>query len=335
MLRHLFRLSVFAIFITAVMVVITPVLTVNSLLYPIRVDSSYIVMEQLHYEKLRNKGEADSGQFFIYSPGQLQLNYVNYSVTLPDQIVLKGWLVVDSLRRLSPLILIIPDIQEGAIHYIASLKEFSDRGFNVCVMNMRGQGTSTGDQYDMANQAAGDLNTLVSSLKKIPFIEKIAVLGIGSGAAIAIKAFYDNPVFADVLLVQNPPENMNRFIRQHIVNEWGEIIVPLLPALKRTYESKTGIQLSDYDYENMLSSLYVPNMVIVANYKSKKTVDQSVGVYHSSNYFRKRLLIDYDSFQKKPGFSNSKKYYDKISAFVNSSLPAKTKKSRFRKLAQI
>jgi predicted alpha/beta-fold hydrolase len=334
MLRHLFRLTMFLIFLTAMMVLVTPVLTVNSLLYPIRTDSASVMMQQISFEKQPPESR-DSTRMFLYSPRQLQLNYVDYQVTLPDGDTLRGWLVLDSLRSLAPLLLIIPDISEGAISYIPALKEFADRGFNVCVLNMRGQGNSDGEMYDMTQRASNDLRYAVRDLKKIPFIEKVAVMGIRTGAAITIKAFSDSSRFADVMILQNPPLSLQRYFVQHVISDWGRFMIPVIPALKRAYEEQTSIQMEHYDYRNLLVNIFVPHMLVAANYPGRKIMDETVALYHESNYYRKRLLIDTESAGKPPGFSNSKKYYDRISAFINYSLPPTTKKSRFRKLAEL
>jgi len=333
MVKNIFRFGIFAILCSMVLVIITPVLTLNSILYPVKIDSSFVRQEQIAYEKLLQKGKADSGRVFLYSPEQLNINYMEVALTLSDSVKINGWMALDTLRPQSPLLLIIPDIEEGAILYFPALKQFCDRGFNVCVMDMRGQGNSGGDYYDMGKLAASDLIYLIGELKKMPFIDKVAILGNRTGAAIAIKAISDSSSIADVLILQNPLLTMEYFFSRQATKKWGEFIQPVMPALNRSYEQQTGISIEEYDYEKMVSDLLVPHMMVVANYFSKKIIDETVTVYHASNYYRKRLYIERDTFKKPTGFDNSKKYYDKISSFINSSLPPKSKKSRFLKLA--
>ena len=323
----------FAILAAAILVVMTPVLTVNKLLYPLKIDSSLVSQQQIAYEKGIQSGLSDSEAVFLYSPSQLNLNYVDVNYSLSDSVILRGWLVRDTLRRQSPLLLIIPDISEGAINYLPVMKQFSDRGFNVCVINMRGQGNSEGFYYDFTFQAAKDIIEIVSEIKKLPFVDYVAILGNSTGAAIALKAVSDSSSIADVLILQNPPKTLAQYFNQQAVKEWGNFIVPVLPAMQRCYEQQTGINFGDYDYLKMVQNLFVPHMMVASNFFSKKIVKETVAVYHASNYYRKQLFIDNASFGKATGFENSKKYYDRISAFINSSLSSKTKKTRFRKLA--
>ena len=321
----------FIILMNGVLVMVTPTLTLNSMLYPSRIDSVFLSQQQLYYEIALEKGKADSGRTFIYSPSQLRVHYLEMTYTLPGDLVLRGWMAMDSTRALSPLLLIIPDISEGAINYISTMKHFNERGFNVCIMDMRGQGRSDGQLYN-PGLAAEDVIALVSELKKMPFIDKVAILGIRSGAGIAIKAASLSPFTADVIVLQNPPVSLSKMVKQQAVREWGDLIKFFIPSIIRSYSQKTGLNLDDFNYEMLIGELTIPQMTVVANYTSKLTVDEALEIYKASTYFRKRFFTDKESFKKPAGVDNSKQYFDKISAFINSSLPGKRQKTRFRKL---
>src|SRR6187551_3240588 len=123
MVKNIFRLFILLIFATAWLVIITPMLSFNSLLYPIRIDSSYVSHQQLIYEQQLAAGTADSNVVFIYGPEQVNIPYMDISYTLRDSVQLRGWMALDTLHNQSPLILIIPDITEGAIDYIPAMRE--------------------------------------------------------------------------------------------------------------------------------------------------------------------------------------------------------------------
>lgn len=315
------------------MVLITPVLNVNKLLYPIRIDSVYIKLQELNQYNNTPKSERDSANLFLYSPQQLGINYSNLTFTMNDGVRINGWLVADTGRLDAPLLLIIPDIEEGALHYINAMREFEQRGLNVCVIDTRGQGMSEGDYYDPGGLSVSDINLIVQELKSFSFVTHIAVMGSGTGAGIIISAAYDSSMIADVLIFQNPRKSLKSVFIEHAHNEWGSIVNPFMNVLLRDYEKQTGIDFSECDYINMIGEIYIPHLMVAANYFSEKRVVETVEIYKSSNYYRKRFLIDKNSFNKLPGFNNSKFYYDNISAFINSSIPQKNKKSKFRKLA--
>ena len=332
--KNIFRLSMVLLVATAWLVIITPILSFNSLLYPVRIDSAYVSQQQLLHEKRVADGSLENTPVFIYSPEQVAVPYMDIRYTLRDSVQLRGWMALDTLHTQSPLLLIIPDITEGAIEYIPAMKEFCDRGFNVCVINLRGQGNSEGNFYTPGVASVNDIKQLVADLKKMPFIGHVAMLGNGTGAGILIKANADSSL-ADVLVLQNPPSSLSGYFRQKAIEEWGEFIVPLLPALTRSYENRTGIAVENYNYLELVSRIKIPHMMVTANFNSTRVLEETVAVYNASTVFKKRLYVDAPSFGKKTSVRNEKAYYDRIASFVHISLPAKTKKTRFRRLAEL
>ncbi|MBK8413916.1 MAG: alpha/beta hydrolase [Bacteroidetes bacterium] len=105
---------------------------------------------------------------------------------MPDSIKLRGWMAIDTTKMISPLLLIIPDMLEGAIDYIPAMQEFSARGFNVGVINLRGQGNSDGEYYLPGQKSIDDLIRIIPELRALPYVNHVAILGSGSGAGIAI-----------------------------------------------------------------------------------------------------------------------------------------------------
>lgn len=332
MLKNIFRLGIFGMLATAVLVVITPVLSVNNFLYPVRVDSAYVYQQELIYEKKIQAGSIDTIITFLYDPSQLEVNFIDVTLTMKDSIQLKGWMSIDSTRMQSPLLLMIPDINEGCINYIPSLKQFCDRGFNVCVMDMRGQGISGGEYYDPGMNAVTDVIYMVNELRKMPFINQVALMGKGTGAGIVLKAVADSAI-ADVVVLENLPVGMKQYFRRKALQEWGMNIQLIMPALIRSYERKTGINFNNFKFIEILKTIKIPQLFVVANFDTKKEIDVSMKLYNASTVEKKKLYIDTNTFLKPKGLANDKTYYDKISTFINTSLPPKTKKTRFRKLA--
>ncbi len=331
--KNIFRFSMLMLFVTAWLVIITPILSFNSLLYPVRIDSTYLSQQQLLYEKKLTDDKSSRREVFIFSPEQVAVPYMDIRYTLRDSVQLRGWMALDTLHTQSPLLLIIPDITEGAIDYIPAMKEFCDRGFNVCVINLRGQGNSEGNFYTPGIASVNDIKQLVTDLRKMPFISHVAMFGNGTGAGIVIKANSDSAL-AEVLILQNPPVSLSNYFRDKAVEEWGEFIKPLLPALIRSYEDKTGIALKTYNYLDLVAKIKVPQMMVTANFMSTRVMEATVSVYNATTYFKKRLYVDAPSFMKNSSSVNDKGYYDRIAAFIHISLPSKTKKSRFRRFAE-
>jgi len=322
------------IFGSAVMVMITPSLTLNSMLYPPRVDSAYWAQAEILYSVQLSKNQADSGKVFMFSPGDGGLKFDPVSHTTADGTIIRGWISYDTTEATAPLLLILTDISNGAIQFLPSMVNFTKRGFHVLLMDMRGQGRSDGKLYH-PGYAAGDIISLLQEIKKSPLIDQAAILGIGTGAGIALATVTLAPFIVDALVLQNPPASLAGRIRQQSIDEWGWIINPFLPAIVRAYEYKTGINTSDFDYSKMISRMSIPQMYVAASYRTIREHNQTIALYRASDYFRKRLYIERESMGLEPGVLNSKEYYDKISAFINSSFPGNYKRSRTGKLAEV
>lgn len=331
MQKNFFRLTMLSILATAVMVMVTPVLTLNSLLYPVKIDSAYVAQEEKVYRDQLAKGKADSGLYFFYSPEELHLNFSPIEFITSDSILLRGWITFDTLSKTAPLLLMIPDIREGAIRYLLTMQQFTERGFHVCVMDMRGQGRSEGGPYHFG-QSAEDVIDLINELKKRPDVNRAAILGVGTGAGIALDAIHSSPFMADAMVLQNPITSLNKLIQRQSLNDWGWWIRLFMPSIIRTYEQKTGINTAQFNFVSQIKTMSIPQMYVAANHFTNQTADETVNLYHHSTYYRKRLLIDRESWQKPAGQGNSKAYFDRISAFINSSLPTPIKRTRFRKL---
>ncbi|HMT28240.1 MAG TPA: hypothetical protein PKD91_03060, partial [Bacteroidia bacterium] len=181
-------------------------------------------------------------------------------------------------------------------------------------------------------KAVADVIYMVNELKKMPFINQVALMGNGTGAGIILKAVTDSAI-ADVVVLQNLPYSLSRLIRRQAVKEWGKLIQPIMPVAIRSYERKTGIRLNQFTYIDLIKTLNIPHLFVTANFYSKKDIDDTVEMHKASTYYKKRIYIDTHTFRKPTGLNNDKKYYDKISTYINSSLPSKSKKTRFRKLA--
>jgi pimeloyl-ACP methyl ester carboxylesterase len=334
MQKNIFRLTILIILGSAVMVMITPSLTLNSMLYPPRIDSSYWAQAELMNSLELEKGKGDTEKVFMFTPLEAGLKYDSITHTTADGTLIRGWLSYDTTRSKAPLLLIIPDISQGAIQFLPSMMKFTKRGFHVLLMDMRGQGRSEGLLYH-PGYSAGDVISLLTEVKKSPVIEKVAILGIGTGAGITIATVTLAPFIVDVIVLQNPSVSLGRRIRQQSIDEWGWMINPFLPAIVRAYEYKTGINTSDFDYIKMISAMSIPQMYVAASYKSIHEHNQTIALYRVSDYFRKRLYIERESLGLEAGVPNSKEYYDKISAFINSSFPGNFKRFRTGKLVEV
>jgi len=332
MAKNIFRLSVLLILTAAVLSLVAPMFNLSGILYPVRIDSVYVSQQQLNTQKYISGGGIDSGRVFLYSPAQLRVNYIDLELPMRDSVILHGWLAIDTVHLQSPLLIIIPDLTESSIHYIPAMKEMCDRGFNVAVINLRGQGNSDGEMYNPGPVSAGDVREIIKQLRQLNFVTNVAVWGNRTGAAVAAQALTDSTE-ADVLILQNAFISFRRYFRQYASTAWGELVTSILPALVRDYRKSTGIDIDSIDMRKLVNRIQIPTLHLAANFYTKRVVEETIAVFRDSENPKKALYINIDSFQMEHGLGNTKEFYDKIAAFISSSFPAKTRKSRFKKLA--
>jgi alpha/beta superfamily hydrolase len=334
MTKNIFRLSVLLILAAAVLTLVAPMFNLTGLLYPVRIDSVYVSQQQLKTQKFVSGGGIDSGRVFLYSPAQLRVNYIDLELTMRDSVILHGWLAIDTVHLQSPLLLIIPDLTESSIHYIPAMKEMCDRGFNVAVINLRGQGNSQGEMYNPGPLSAMDVREIIKQLKQLNFVTNVAIWGNRTGAAVAAQALADSTE-ADVFILQNSFISFRRYFRQYASHKWSGLVTSILPALERDYRESTGVDIDSIDMRKLVNRIQIPTLHLAANFYTRKVVEETIAVFKDSENPKKSLYINIESFQLEHGLANTKEFYDKIAAFISSSFPAKTKKSRFKKLATV
>lgn len=307
------------------LVLVTPVFTVNSFLYPIRVDSA-MVAQQL----LTARDQAISPQ--PLHPNQLRLDYETLYFKRDGQPGLYGWISYDTTNTVAPMIVIVPDIEEGRINYLMDMAEWNARGFHVCVMDMRGQGQSEGTFYDPGKRSSKDLVSLCNQLESLKRVDYVTCMGIGTGAGICLSATEDTSFKAAALILQNPSTSLEHLLQRKAMVGWGGLLYPLLPVLKRSYERTTGIDFHEHRYAQIIGRCNIPYLIVGAGSISKTGVQEIIRLSEADGNSRKRVYWEIQGRDFKPFHQYSKKYYDHLAGFIVSSRQSPVFKLRRKKL---
>ncbi|MGR6087339.1 MAG: serine aminopeptidase domain-containing protein [Arcticibacter sp.] len=322
---RIFRWTTIFIAFHIVLVLITPLVTVNSLLYPLRIDSTYVM-------QMRNSGDSAFIRQPI-NPEELGLPYQKIIFSRSGQPELRGWISFDSTRYNAPLLCIVPDISESKICYLNDVLEYQSRGFHVCLIDMRGQGESDGEYYDPGMNSAMDLAGIVQRLDTMQQVEFVALLGVGTGAGICIKATDDTSLKASALVLQNTPQSLEKLFQKTILHGWGGVLLPFLPVIKRSYERKTGLDFHEHRYAEIFKNCHLPYLSVAAGFVTKTSMAGIKSVHESGNYAHKKLFIELYPKQDNPFHHYSRKYYDQICGHIKASRQSPVFKSRRKKLA--
>lgn len=303
---------------------------IAELVYPVRVDSAYIASKQINLSKEVRLKDSLNPVMFLYKPEQLQLKYVNFPVKTSDGILLKGWYFASSTVETGITILLIHDINESKINYLEAAKAFTDRGFRVCCIDMRGCGESEGDYFTMGQLSAQDISIILDSLYGKPETNHVSIIGIGTGAAIAIQAVSidHRPVS---LIVQNGFASLTDYFNRYAIRKWGIAGKWFFPFMKKELDKQMGFNSDSLNLQVLIGQVSIPTLFIAKARDLIEDLKETHLLFERSGTSKKEFIFFSDDKEENYFEKNEKEYYDKISAFISTSIPQKSNQTRFRK----
>ncbi len=305
--------------------------SISELIYPPKIDSLYLHAQQISYEKEVAEGKAKPGKIFLYHPSQLGLATDNFSVMTQDSIHLKGWYITDSTLFFGTTLILLPDINESKFNYIDIADEFVNRGIHVCLMDMRAQGESEGLQYSMGENSSKDVSVIIDSLVAKYKTENIAVMGSGTASVIALQSsLKDNRI--KVTVIQNPFLSLHDYLLDYTKDKYGRFNKLFYPRTLKTYERQTGIKVDSLNLKILISRLNTPTLFINSIFEDNFNLKPTEELYSASTEKIKNWIIFREQPDEKENIKARKKFFDRVASFITSSMPKKTKKSKFRKL---
>ncbi len=309
-------------FLAGIFIVLSPALLTPDLIYPVRIDSAYIA-----YHASLSEGE----DTLLFNPSDLGLAYSDITVTANDSVPLKGWFVSASDTPANT-ILIIHDYNESKILYIDQLKQFHDRGLNAAVFDLRGHGSSGGNEFSPGIPAIEDVKLMADSILFKKGTRNLVFMGCGLGAAIALQAaVYDERCMG--LVLQSPFKNYEKYLEKYAYAKWGEMKNLWFPVLKRRTESLLHYPVKDLDLAEIAAYTSVPTLFIIAGNDEIISTSESLQVFDASATEKKELILVREAGHGNIAKTGGETYYNKITAFLITNLPKKQKSTRYKKLA--
>lgn len=332
------RGSVFKIFIPAVsisvlvfaLIIYLSLATVAPVLYPIRVDSTYVSLKnQELITQTYNDTVIDPVQL-LYHPSQMNVSVVDVHCKVSDVNTLNGWYYNKPKNPSGTAILMIHNLGDSKISLMESCRLFNDYGFYVFCFDMPAHGNSTGEIFSLGNETILSLKTVVDTIFCHQEIENIAIIGTGFNCYLAARIA--SKIKPQALILNDPVNAEGEYLQNITENRWGALSVLINPFTIRMYEYKTGVRTDSLILSSLVRKSMVPLMIAVtSNSVLQNEVGDAVKLFRESSSPIKKIWTD-----KAKGFitntnDEEKNYYRAVSAFINSNIPKKEITKRKRK----
>ena len=330
--NKIFYVLACALLMAGAFVVISPSLVEPDLIRPQRIDSIYIQFQRTLVLKEHPVDFPSIDSTLFFNPADLGMDYEEFNVRTADKTLLRGWFIAAKDTSSGPnTILVLHDWNESKIQKLNFAMQMRDRGFNVCLMDLRAHGNSEGTEFSPGILAASDVKCMLDSLLSKPLVNHVAIFGSGVSAAIAMQsAVYDGR--ADVLIVQCPVKKFSRFVHHYARKKWGWSRFIFYPLLERRMEHAMQMQLEELDLVAIGSAIKTPVQFIAASEDEFYSPIEAYAIFDSSAAVKKDLILVNQSTSSTLEVVGGEKYYNAIAEFINTAVPKKPVKVRYKKL---
>lgn len=315
----------------AAFIYFSPVVVTTDFIYPLRIDSLYVTLHDKLPDEEALPPEINYEDFIrLYNPGSIALDYSNFDVKTLDNLILRGWFVAASDTPANTIIL-LHDLNQSKITLLDHIKQFHDRGLNVCAVDLRAHGTSDGIEFTPGLPAILDVKMIIDRLLLTPGTNHLIVMGFGLSSAIAMQvAAYDGR--CDVIVLQSPSNNLSTYLDRYSRNKWGVMKFLWYPVFKRKVEDLLQFSIRELDLSVIARYSKIPALFISAAEDKISFTTEILAIYDSSSARKKSLFLVKDATRNSIEEVAGAEYYNRISEFIIKSIPRKPKATRYKKL---
>jgi alpha-beta hydrolase superfamily lysophospholipase len=318
------------IILSAFIIVFIPYVKVTELLYPVRIDSMYVKAQQQEYLMQAEPGQKFFPQFY-YTPAQLGMPFTDISIRAADNIFLKGWYIPAKEPENFPTLLLLHDINDSKISLLEHARQFRDRGFAVCLMDLRAHGASEGGQSTLGYLEVLDAKKTLDYLYKQPQTGEVAVMGTGLGAVVAAQlASLDNR--PRVLVVQSPFNTLIHFVQDYSKEKFGFLSEWAFPRIRRQMEKRMGYNIEIINLIKTVQKLKSPVMFVAGSKDITIRPEYTRMLYDTCASDKKEYWpvtgADHFTIEETAG----DEYFNRVSVFIFNNIPKKSGKSKYKRL---
>jgi len=314
----------------AVFVYFSPSVVTTDFIYPVRVDSVYASL----HDELPGDVPEDSGKIIlepskVFNPSSLGLPYHSFNVRTIDNLWLRGW-YVEAADTPANTIILIHDLNRSKINLLDHIRQFHDRGLNVCAVDMRAHGNSDGIEFSPGMPAILDVKMIIDELLLRENTNHLVLMGFGIGSAIAMQvAAYDGR--CDAIILQSPSNNLSNYLERYAHHKWGLMKFLWYPVFIRRVEDLLQYSVGELDLSVIARYTKTPALFISASEDNLSFTTEILAIYDSSSARQKSLYLVKDADRNSIEETGGADYYNRITQFINQAIPRKPKSSRFKK----
>ena len=328
------KLILFFIVLFSLAVVIigfSSIIGITELVYPVKIDSAYVMATQRDLNQPKSGSDSLDPGLFLFKPEQLDMAYEDFIIKTKDSLLLKGWYFLPRHDESGICLLIIHDISESKITYLEAARAFTERGFRVCCVDMRACGTSQGSYFTMGAISSSDISIILDSLYSKPETRNIAVMGVGTGAAIALQAAtYDQRPIAWV--IQNSFVSLTAYFSRYARHKWGLLGNWFFPYMKKELDRQMGFNSDSLNLQKIIASVTKPTLFVARAKERIEDLKDTHLLFEISPAEKKEFVFFREQTTRDSSNEQQKAYFDKISAFISTSVPKKEKRTKFKRL---
>lgn len=313
------------LFFASGFIVVAPSLINVDVIYPTRIDSTYLVFRQN-----QNYFTDSIANTLIFNPGDEGVPFTELKIETYDGLILEGWYSPAADTPAHTLI-ILHELNQSKLLYLDQIRQFYDRGLNVFIYDLRAHGSSDGVEFSAGNPSVLDARSVLRTVRSLPGTNKIILCGTGIGANIALQAALDDTLCSGLVL-ENPVSSIRSFIDRYSYTKWQALRILWAPMLKRRVAELLEAPLQSAEMDQMIAQTKIPVLFLTGSEDSIAFTSETLELYQRSVSEKKELFLIRNAGHLNMAAVGREKYYNRIATFINVNFPKK-KKSRFKRLA--
>jgi hypothetical protein len=192
-------------------------------------------------------------------PSSQGIYYEAVTMLADDGVKLDGWLVPvvdasvvlrqkdDVLRHKHPAVVLVHDFGNRRQQMLPLIKPLHNAGFVVLVVGTRGGGPTGGVGATFGLKETMDVRAAVTMARRRPYVnaDKVAVVGIGTGATAALLAARDDAAIP-ALVLANPTRDAATVVSERLLPR-QPLLHWMTPLCKWTFEMAYQVDIDDID----------------------------------------------------------------------------------------
>lgn len=320
--NKLFYLTGSGLLVLAAFIYLSPSFISSDVLFPLRYDSLYVAFKSQQKPAMA-----------AFDPGDLGMYFEEFEVKSSDSCRISGWFVPADDSTSDQTLLVVHDLHQSRISLLEPIRQFHDRGFNVCAYDLRAHGASGGKQFSLGSSSVDDL-AAVMQLLEINGYDRVTVCGAGISCQIVLLYVLVGGQ-CEAIVLESPFTNLDTYLRRQAAAEWGNFSSWCYPVLARQIQEQLQVPVFQVDLRAMSSVCTTPALFLAGSADELVFATETYEVYERCAAAQKDLLLVKQARHGELAAVGGAYYYNGISSFVNTVMPRRQKTSNRKRMALI